>query len=77
MKTRKVVLTVEVMTDLPVAKLRAADGMALYYSETNRYARDYYPPGALTEALEVVQVNANAICDKPKRKVRCRSRKSS
>lgn len=74
MKARKVVLTVEVITDLPVAKLRAADGMALYYGAGNRFVGDV---DSLTEALEVVQVNANAICDKPKRKVRCRSRKSS
>ena len=69
MKPRKVVLTVEVMTDLPVAKLRAADGMALYYGTDNRFVGDL---DSLTEALEVVQVNANAICDKPKRKAKSR-----
>jgi len=67
MKARKVILTIEVLTDLPVAKLRAADGVSLYYAETNRYARDYYPPGVMTEALELVQLQANAVSDKPKK----------
>jgi len=61
------------MTDLPVAKLRAADGMALYYGTGNRFVGDV---DSLTEALEVVQVNANAICDKPKASKKAKARRA-
>jgi len=64
MKARKVILTIEVLTDLPIAKLRAADGMSLYYSSTNPHVGDL---NSLTEALEVVQLQANAVSDKPKK----------
>ena len=66
MKPRKVILTIEVLTDLPVAKLRAADGMALYYAEAAHYpyARNDH---AVTEVLELVQLQANAVSDKPKK----------
>jgi len=71
MKPRKVILTIEVLTDLPIAKLRAADGMSLYYGSSNRY----YGSGdsfvgdvdSLTEAIELVQLQANAVSDKPKK----------
>ncbi|MFZ9960316.1 MAG: hypothetical protein ACO3GP_07980 [Candidatus Limnocylindrus sp.] len=64
MKARKVILTIEVLTNLPVAKLRAADGMSLYYASTNRYVGDL---NSLTEVLELVQLQANAVSDKPKK----------
>jgi len=64
MKPRKVILTVEVLTDLPIAKLRAADGLSLYYASTNAYVGDL---NSLTEALELVQLQANAVSDKPKK----------
>lgn len=59
MKARKVILTIEVLTDLPIAKLRKADGIGLYYTMSDE--------DVSTEALELVQIQANAVTDKPKK----------
>lgn len=67
MKARKVILTLEVLTDLPVAKLRAADGVSLYYSGNNKHVGE---ADSLTETFDLVQIQANAVSDKPKQKTK-------
>lgn len=57
MEPRRVILTLEVLSDLPVAKLRAAQGVSFYWTDP-RWTGDL---NSVTEALEVEQLQVNVV----------------
>jgi len=71
MKARKVILTAEIFTNLPIAKFRVADGMSLYYAIATREALNY---DSSIEVLDLVQLQANAVSSKPKKIKKARNK---
>ncbi|MEY4672713.1 MAG: hypothetical protein RL148_497 [Planctomycetota bacterium] len=57
MEPRRVILTVEVLSDLPVVKLRAAEGLSFYWTDP-RWTGDC---NSVTEVLKIEQLQANVV----------------